>query len=91
MWPRRPRHGYRVDVSLARGETVFAVVAPSGARLYTYADARTAKAEVDALNDADGASATSSDEPRAYAASTGPYRRLSETAGDRSGRRARLR
>jgi hypothetical protein len=49
--PRSSAHRYRVDVALERGEKVFAVVAPSGARLYTYADPRTAEAEATVLND----------------------------------------
>ena len=68
------RHVYRVDVSRAGGETVFAVVAPSGAHLYTYTDARTATAEAEMLNGTDVASLKSSDEPRAFTASAGPYR-----------------
>jgi hypothetical protein len=48
--PWYPTERYRVDVDLERGERVFTVVAPSGARLYSYADARTAETEAMVLN-----------------------------------------
>lgn len=42
--------GHRVEVALERGEKIFAVGAPSGACLYTYADRGTAETEATALN-----------------------------------------
>jgi hypothetical protein len=48
--PRYPTARYKVDIDVERGERVFTVVAPSGARLYSYADARTAEAEAMVLN-----------------------------------------
>jgi hypothetical protein len=48
--PRYPTGRYKVDIDLERGERVFTVVAPSGARLYSYADARTAETEAMVLN-----------------------------------------
>jgi hypothetical protein len=48
--PRPASHRYRVDIAVERGERVFIVVDPAGARLYTYTDSRTAEAEADALN-----------------------------------------
>jgi hypothetical protein len=41
---------YHVEVTIEDGELVCTVVAPSGARLYSYADATAAQREADALN-----------------------------------------
>jgi hypothetical protein len=41
---------YHVVVTTEDGEPVCTIVAPSGARLYSYADAKAAQREVDALN-----------------------------------------